>query len=305
MAEKKVGKILIFIMTLGILVTLLISAPALAYVLRLDVSSTKVSKGDVVSFTASVQIEPEDRASITSLQLRLIGPLDIICKFRPDGTIIDGCNGINITKISKCSNYVSYEGYNGYDSPGYGNTCLYGYYGEDETLLTYNITYDTGSNFAGTYKTSLVVLAGNNPLNTMAGSDIIVNATINPGKYCSIRAKKGSATLEGSSFGTNNKINFYVPAKNPTGSGARPGKGYIMGQKDRTTFSFDFTINDVLERNENQTVVSVTGKYKIGLNKQSDEKAVLVLNKKSNTLNVLGSDLKIAYMNVNFQQGGC
>ncbi|MBS3079127.1 hypothetical protein J4218_03325 [Candidatus Pacearchaeota archaeon] len=289
--KRNVTKIFALIITLGVLIALLISAPAQAYILSFNISDENVNKGEIVNFTASIQIEPQDRANITSIQLKLMGPLDIICKFKPNGEIIEGCNGIIIQKISNCLLYSGYE-----------NDCLSGYYGNNSDLK-YNITYNTSVNFAGLYKTSLVVMSGNSALNSIAGKtlNVLFPGYDNQTKYCSIRAKNGDAEVGGTNFGEINKINFYIPQK-----GARPGTGYITGQKGRTTFSYKFTVIDrPIERDVNHTAVSVSGKYKIGLGSEIEEKSVLLLDKRTGSLDVIGKNVQIEYMDVNFNQGAC
>jgi len=315
--KRKVTKIFALTITLGILVTLIISAPAHAYILRLDVNQKTVNKGDIVSFDASIQVEPLDRANITSIQLKLMGPLDIICSFKPNGEIIEGCNGITIERVSNCSVYGGYSGYDGYGkvyvdsgygysgygSYGYGN-CGYGYE-EDNSEMNYKITYNTSVYFAGKYKTSLVVFSGNNPINSMNGDEINVLFDCGPkgcipDKYCSIRAKNGDASVDETEFGEKNKINFYLPQK-----GARPGEGYITGQKGRTTFSYKFIVGNILEKDVNHTAISVFGKYKVGIGPEKEEKSVLVLDKVNGRLDVLGEEIQVEYMDVNFKNGGC
>ncbi len=171
--------------------------------------------------------------------------------------------------------------------------------------MNYKITYNTSVYFAGKYKTSLVVFSGNNPINSMDGDEINVlfnctNGTCKPDKYCSIRAKNGDASVDETEFGEKNKINFYLPQK-----GARPGEGYITGQKGRTTFSYKFVVGNILEKDANHTAISVFGKYKVGIGPEKEEKSVLVLDKLNGRLDVLGEEVQIAYMDVNFKNGGC
>jgi hypothetical protein len=306
--KRKVTKIFALTITLGILVTLIISAPAHAYILRLDAADKNVSKGELITFDASVQVESQDRANVTSIQLKLIGPLDIICSFKPNGEIIEGCDGIKIQKLSNCSGYSGYNGYSGYS--GYAGYNSYGYsdcgYG-DSSQMNYEITFNTSVYFAGKYKTSLVVMSGNNPINTFNGEDINIifdcdgpNGLCVTDKYCSIRAKNGDASVDDDEFGLKNKINFYIPQK-----GARPGEGYITGQQGRTTFSYKFVVGNILEKDENHTAISVYGKYKVGIGPEFEEKSVLLLDKVNGRLDVLGKGVSVEYMDVNFKNGGC
>ena len=294
--KRGLAKSFILIITLGVLITLILSAPAQAYILKLDSSNTSVQKGEKVNFVGSVQKEMNDRANITSLEFILEGPLKIICKFKLDGEIISGCNGITIQVTSTCTD-PGYGYTNCNNESGYG----YGGYGNSNELL-YNITYDTGKYFAGKYTPSFVVKSGNSVLNSKLGEELVVSPGSIPGaqKSCSIRAKDGTAIINGESFGNKNKINFYIPLK-----GARKGTGYINGQKGRTTFSYNFKVVDIIEQDVNHTAISVVGDYTIGVGKKTQESAVIVLDKVSNMINVTGADINIKYMNINFKTAGC
>ena len=162
---KNAAKIFTLMITLGVLITLIISAPAQAYILRLDVSNKDINKEESVGFTATIQLSSQDKSNITSIQLKFIGPSNITCNFKPNGEIIDGCNGITINKTSDCS---LYSGYN-----GYGN-CNFGYYGGSELELTYDISYNSGFPLEGMYKTSLSVFSGSKLLNTFSGGNLKV-----------------------------------------------------------------------------------------------------------------------------------
>lgn len=268
---------------------LLVSAPAQAFVLGLDLEDIIVNKGDIVDFEASIKVEPDDTVNISSIVLKLDGPLDINCKFKTDGDIISECKGIQIKKISSSDDCYGYDGYcYGYDG---------GYAPEDEKNFMYKISINTSLYFAGKYKTSLAIYSGNKLIGQKKQGSIQINAKVSL-KDCSIRAKKGDSIIEGESFGDNNKINFYISRR-----GSKTGQGYITGQYGRTTFSYKFSVKNILEDDANHTDIEVSGKYRVDLKGDKTEKSVIVLDKKNHKLTVVGENVNIEYMDVNFKEG--
>ena len=82
---------------------------------------------------------------------------------------------------------------------------------------------------------------------------------------------------------------------------ARNGQGYIMGQKGRTTYSYKFVVDKIIENDKTHAVIAVSGKYKVGIGKQIIEKSIVIFDKKNNQLNVIGKNLNIEYMDVSFK----
>jgi hypothetical protein len=285
--KKRNTKIISVILTLTILAGLLISAPAQAFILGLSISDKNVEKGKIIDLSLSAQAVPED-SEIVSLSLNLSGTQSLLglveefCNFKADGTIISGCKGIIIDKK---------------DNIGYGYGYIHGYgYGYGENVLEYNIHLNTTEYYAGTYKTVLVVKTTNNNMYNKTGEDITIIGNVTAMKACSIRAKQGEAIVQKEEFGTNNKINFYIPNIR-----ARSGQGYILGQKDRTTYSYKFIVAKVLENDKTHAVIAVSGKYKIGIGKQITEKSIVVFDKKNNQLDIMGKNLNVEYMDVSFK----
>jgi hypothetical protein len=287
--KKRNTKIISVILTLTILGLLLISAPAQAFLLGLSISDKDVNKGDIIDLKLTAQAIPED-SEIVSLSLNLsrteilAGIPEEICNFKADGTIISGCNGIIIDKK---------------DNIGYGYAYIHGYgygYGYGENVLEYDIHLNTSEYYVGTYKTTLVVKTTDNVYN-QNGEEITIklpNPTIL--KACSIRAKQGAAIVQNQDFGTNNKINFYI-----SNMRARNGQGYIMGQKGRTTYSYKFVVDKIIENDKTHAIIEVSGKYKVGIGKQMTEKSIVIFDKKNNQLDVIGKNLNIEYMDVSFK----
>jgi hypothetical protein len=287
MKKEIVKKVLAGIITFSVLIILIVSAPASAYILNLQFPSKELTKGEQIKFHASIDIEPEDNPTIDYVQLKLAGPIVVNCKFYVNGSIISGCRGITIEKIKvdTCD-----EGYD------YGY--CYGY--ESKKKLKYEIMLDSSTYIVGKYNSIFSLYSNKKEIAKISGETLTVNA-VKPKKNiksCSIRAKDGSSMIEGSDFGTNNKINFYVPIV-----GARSGEGFITGQKGRTTLSYNFKVKDIVENDENHTAISVTGKYRIGIGKEQIEDAIITLDKRNNKIDVFGENINIVYMNVNFKDG--
>lgn len=137
--NKNIAKSFVLIIVFVILIAIIVPVISKAYVLDLNILKDIANKGERINFTALIQPEASDKENITSIQLKLSGPLETICTFKPNGEAIKGCNGITIKKASE---------------------------------LKYNITYDTLVFFAGTYKTSLSVFSGNKSLNSVSGKNL-------------------------------------------------------------------------------------------------------------------------------------
>lgn len=150
--QKKGEKIFSIALTSLVLGLLLLSGPANAFILELEIDNETPKKGEKISFEASITIEAGERLPVEYLTLKLIGPQDVTCKFYPNATLISGCNNLTITRIKEA---VYDEGnlsgkYKGKDyNWGYGYG--YGYSGEIE--LSYNVELDTSNMKYGDYKT--------------------------------------------------------------------------------------------------------------------------------------------------------
>jgi hypothetical protein len=287
--KRNISKFLAIAITLGVLITLILSGPAQAYTLKLDSSTNSVEKKDKVYFTASMKIDSNEFLNINYFVLHLDNSKDFICKFKVNGEIIRGCNGINITQISSAP-YV--KGY-GYSYAGYNN-------GE----FKFNITLDTKKYPIGTYKTSFDAII-NGTVIKQGGSDLtITNPLLNKTlKDCSIRAKGEGLDLNTETqdmiFG-GNKLNFYIPLEN-----AVKGSGYITGQLKRTTFEYKFKTLKVLENNADSLFVYVLGDYKVGLGSRIQQDAVIYLNKKTQKVSIIADNINIENMDVTFIKGDC
>lgn len=283
---KDYSRFIAIFLTIIILGVLVISGPANAFSLSLNVPFEGIQRGKIVSFIASVNLDQDEKVDINYLTLKLNGTSNIIgrkdlvlCKFKPDGDLmnVNACKGIKIEKI-EIGNY------------GYG-------YDTHKESYVYNITIDTDEYLPGIYKTGLSILS-KGEFYEQDGNDlnIISNATLPPLKDCSIRGKDGITFVEEKDFGNKSKINFFIPLKN-----ARSGTGYITGQKGRTTFSYEFTVNDVIDDGRNSTIIVVDGKYKIGIGKEKNEKSFIILDKNNNKISVLGENINVVFNDIDLK----
>jgi len=135
-----VGKIGVVFMTAFLLGILIFSVPARASAINFDISSTKVTQGDVISFNADLNSESIN-GTVLKLGLELKSD-EIVktCEFTTNGIILSGCEDIIVTPISSNSSY----GY-GY---GYGSQTVYNSF----KLLLNTEKYPTGD-----YASSFIV----------------------------------------------------------------------------------------------------------------------------------------------------
>ena len=153
------SKILALLFTTFVIALLLMSGPVDGFTLNLLVSKEKPKQGELVTFTAQINIEQTERPSINKLILELSGREKISCTFDKDGQPLNGCDNIKITKIQD-------PGYNyGYDyNFGYG-------YGFAPGTLKYKVEIDTKKLKPGTY-TSLFKAEINDQVYTQSGKTI-------------------------------------------------------------------------------------------------------------------------------------
>src|SRR3989344_8608710 len=154
-ARGMFSKILALFLVIFILGILLISGPAQAFILKMDIDKNVVKRGENIKFDVSVKIDQSDGTlPVQQLILVLDGPIQRSCVFNPEGQIIGGCIGIvNITKTTN----NTYE---------YGQNSLYGYgYGYTTGELNYTIELDSSTYAPGIYNSVLIVEVANNYYN--------------------------------------------------------------------------------------------------------------------------------------------
>lgn len=289
------SKITSGIITLAIVILLFVTGPANAVKLELNIPDKEVFRGSNINIMPLVQIESFELVDVDYIELKLSGPDNIACKFYSNATIISGCDEINI-KILSLSDFGYGYGlmYNPEEGYGYG-------YGYKPGFLKYNITINTDSFKAGKYQTELFLISGEKIFN-LEGD--MINIKEKPSikfKRCSIRAFDGTFNVDSKDF-SNNRIKFYISSR---GSEMK-GDGSISGQKARDRFSYRFKIQKVIENNETNFILLVSGNYRIGRNgieKNIPENAILNYDKVKKKISVIGDKIKIKSMVINFIEG--
>lgn len=155
------SKILALLFTGLVIILLLMSGPVEGFTLGLSVNKEKPKQGDVVTFTAEINVEQTERLPIDKIILELSGRENIACSFDKTGQPLDGCDNIKVTKIQD-------PGY------GYGYDYNFGYgYGFAPGLLKYKVEINTKKLKSGTY-TSLLKVKINDQFYTQAGKTIVL-----------------------------------------------------------------------------------------------------------------------------------
>jgi hypothetical protein len=264
-----------------VLIILVLAGPANAVVVTLDIQDPNVEKGSLINFEATTEIESGEVLQVDYFILKLVGPETIECRFDVNGSVIGGCDGINITHISS----APYHGY-GY-SYGYG-------YGEG--FFRFNITLDTSYYFAGKYETYLEVM-GDVP-SQKRGKDIHVRPKTGFDDLagCSVRADGGNLEAEGELFGKG-KINFHIPLGN-----ANNGKGSLTAQKGRERYSYKFNVVEIIYNDDDLAIIKVAGECKINGGPKQPRTAEIHYNKIFDTIDVYCTKLNIHDMEISFKK---
>lgn len=293
MKKRMLSSSFAILVTIGVIIIILMAGPADAVILGLSMlnSDTDVIKGEDVNFEVSVEIESGEVLYIDYIILKLDNSIkniygcdfldDVECKFFANGSIISGCEGILIEQTNT-TNF------------GYGYSYGYGY---EEGVLKYKITLDTNKYIVGDYKSSLLVYSGENVFEK-DGAEFSIISESDLLESCSIRAKNGLLDVKGQDLDSRNKINFYVPSDN-----AKNGRGSLNGQLGRNRLSYGFDIIELLEDNEDYSLIYTAGKYKMGREEKSDEESLILFDKLNNKISLCGDNVNIKNMEINFKQG--
>lgn len=147
--------IISIVITIAIFLTIILSGPAKAFVLNIDLDKSIVIRGASVIFNVSIDINSNENYLIEKLIFQLSGPENISCEFYTNGTIIDRdkCRGILIKELT--------NDYDKYDY-GYGYNFGYGYGYGNRQDLKYKITLTTTSYDPGVYDNKIIVITSNN-----------------------------------------------------------------------------------------------------------------------------------------------
>ena len=156
MAIKQIGnKIIAGFISVLIISLLVFAGPARAATLKIDgIQKTPYTAKETVNFKASVHLEDLETLTIESISLVLNNDKkkeEVICTFDINGTVISGCNGIDVTLLSN------------------NLTMGFGYFsGEGSLLYNVDLDVDPSGLTIGNNKLSLVV---NTPTSELASDN--------------------------------------------------------------------------------------------------------------------------------------
>lgn len=174
--------------TVAIVLMLILSGPATAVQMELNIDNTSPAQGEEITFTATTDITEKDRyVPMQNFSLLLYKDDRVVQNvvFTPDGTILSGTHGITINpiKVPSESDYGYGYGY-GYDygngyGYGYGYNFGYGYgyaanngAGGSERTYMYNITLNTTNYDVGEYSAIVMLNTGNDAKPNFASTSI-------------------------------------------------------------------------------------------------------------------------------------
>ena len=108
-----------------VLMLLVFTGPAQAFILSLNIQNHKFISGETVIMEVSSEPESGENLILNKFTLDIEGPTDIPCEFNSDAEIISGCEGISITKLDNETNKFGYSYSYGYN---YGYSWSYGWW---------------------------------------------------------------------------------------------------------------------------------------------------------------------------------
>lgn len=151
-----------FVVTSVIIFLLILSGPAQAFSLSIDLSKYVAADDlDSISFLLSVDILNGENVPVEELNLNIDGPETINCKFFVNGSVVIGCDKIQIDLIDRKHygyGYLNGEYNNVSNSWGYGYG--YGYQAGLNGKVTFNLTLNTSGMTIGDYETIFRIVAG-------------------------------------------------------------------------------------------------------------------------------------------------
>ncbi|HVY01599.1 MAG TPA: hypothetical protein VHA12_02440 [Candidatus Nanoarchaeia archaeon] len=155
-AAQKQKKIVASVITILVVTLLVIAGPAAA--LQMGLTGFSVSapiKGEIVSTTATIDVQSNERISFDSINLILSGAANSTCTFDVSGNNLTTCEGIEIDLLSNTASSGYGYGY------GYGYNYGYGFNnGLSNGQLKYNITLNTTGFAEGDYSLILQTSLG-------------------------------------------------------------------------------------------------------------------------------------------------
>ncbi len=276
--NKTSAKFISGLISISILVLLFMLGPADAFILSLSVSDKSPTIGDIITFNVSAEVESGEIVPINYFIFKLTGKEDSICKFDVNGTIIEGCKGIEISLLS---------------SPEFGFGYGFGY-GFKPGTFKFQIKLDTSDYPIGTYDTKLIASISTGD-KEFSGDKISINAPIKG--VCSVRAEDGLLKINNKTF-EDNKLNFIVPLHK-----ASPGKGFLTGQGKRERFLYQFDVLNIIENNNKTLSFLTSGSYRLDQHKGTASQAIVTIDKKTKKASVIDDAFKVKDMDISLIKG--
>lgn len=294
--SNKILKVVSILITSGIIILLIFTGPAEAFILGIKIPNPYARSGDTVVFSVSSVFSSNEIVSLNRFKIELNGPENISCEFYPNMSKIGNCDGLNIKQISLPQLNFGY-GYDG--SLGYGYNAGYGYNNFGNGTLSFNISFNTKAHRPGIYSTKFTLITGNNKFSEYGGTIIVFNATELRG--CSIRARDGllSGSLinnpEDNEDKNNNRLSFNIPLEN-----AVSGHGSFSAQTNKERIIYDFEVLGVIENNAQKALILTRGNYQINRirNNTLSDLVLINLDKKNKEISIAGKKIDVSNMDV-------
>lgn len=217
-----------------ILIALIISGNAAAFIVEFTADKNDVLVGEKINFDVKVDVEATD-GEIDFFKLDISGEENRLCRFDLNGSLLSRCKGVTIEKTNE-TNF------------GYG----YGYGYGIKKSLEYKIVLDTLSYKEGDYKIKLILQSDGDIEKEI---EFTISKSSISKDLCSVRAKNGDGFFDGEEF-NKNKLNFFISQNN-----AKRGSGSLTMQDKGERVSFSFKEKDVkvIGNNSRFLVLSISG----------------------------------------------
>ena len=281
------SKLVSFGITSIVLVLLIISGPAQAFLLSLNIQNPKVILGETIKLNLSSESEQDENINVQKFTLEISGPKNITCEFDTNAEDLTGCEGITIIKTSEDndSNYGYDYGYS------YGYSYDYGY-GNSAQILGYEININTQNYTPGQYKAKIKAISKDDEFETESKFIIFTNDKSIQG--CSFRGEKGILQVDG--FATSaNRLNVNIALEKAVKS-----EGYLYSQLGKHRFSYKFKTEGVISNSPEEAVLLVSGVYKNDGYAKTDETATITLDKINKKIFIYGESINLQNMNAKF-----
>lgn len=271
--NKKVFSIFI---TLSVILLLLMLGPVEALVLGFTALSDEVVQGQEINFEIDIEIEPNEILDLQVITFLLDGPEDLICRFYPNGTLINSCPNVQIN-VLETANYSYGYGYEGY-LPG---------------NLKYEINIDTTDISPGEYTSQYLITSSTHGMESP--EEIVTIKPPEAVQSCSIRAHGGMGEIDEVQFSNRNRLNLYVPKGDATN-----GRGSFTAQNgDRVSYAYE--VDGASQIGPNIIRFYTSGELRYH-QETTQEMATITLNKITSTVDIEGQTLDVKDMEVSFMR---